>query len=98
MSKFTKEMVNDYADKLLIGLTEEENKNVLDEFEIIDKNCDIVNAIPNISEVTPMTHCLDDFYCELREDVAEESVPIDELLSNCKNVRDREVELIKVVK
>ena len=25
MSKFTKEMVNDYADKLLIGLTEEEN-------------------------------------------------------------------------
>ena len=26
MSKFTKEMVNDYADKLLIGLTEEENK------------------------------------------------------------------------
>ena len=30
MEKFTKEMVNDYADKLLIGLTEEENKMVLD--------------------------------------------------------------------
>ena len=26
MSKFTKEMVNDYADKLLIGLTDEENE------------------------------------------------------------------------
>ena len=26
MNKFTKEMVNEYADKLLIGLTEEENK------------------------------------------------------------------------
>ena len=38
MSKFTSEMVNEYADKLLIGLTEEENKQVLDEFEIIDKN------------------------------------------------------------
>ena len=38
MEKFTREMVNDYADKLLIGLTEEENKMVLDEFEIIDKN------------------------------------------------------------
>ena len=34
--KFTKEMVDNYADKLLIGLTEEENKMVLDEFEIID--------------------------------------------------------------
>ena len=29
--KFTKEMVDNYADKLLIGLTEEENKMVLDE-------------------------------------------------------------------
>ena len=29
MSKFTKEMVNDYADKLLIGLTEEENKIIV---------------------------------------------------------------------
>ena len=29
MSKFTKEMVDSYADKLLIGLTPEENKLVL---------------------------------------------------------------------
>ena len=36
MSKFTKEMVNDYAEKLLIGLTEEEANMVLDEFAIID--------------------------------------------------------------
>jgi len=33
--KFTKEMVDDYADKLLIGLTEEENKMVLEEFDIV---------------------------------------------------------------
>ena len=43
--KFTKEMVDNYADKLLIGLTEEENKMVLDEFEIIDKNIDLINEI-----------------------------------------------------
>ena len=40
MGKFTKEMVDDYADKLLIGLTEEENKMVLDEFDAIDANID----------------------------------------------------------
>ena len=97
MSKFTKEMVDNYADKLLIGLTPEENKMVLDEFEVIDKNCDIVNEIPNISEVKPMTHCLDDFSFELREDVAVESDSIEDLLSNCDEVRDREVELPKVV-
>ena len=43
MSKFTKEMVDSYASKLLIGLTEEENKRVLDEFEAIDKSIDIIN-------------------------------------------------------
>lgn len=98
MSKFTKEMVDDYANKLLIGLTPEENKQVLQEFDVIDKNCDVVNSIPNISKVKPMTHCLDDFYVELRDDIAEESVPIEELLSNCKGVRDREIEIPKVVK
>ncbi len=98
MSKFTKEMVDDYAEKLLIGLTSEENKQVLDEFDIIDKKCDIVNSIPNISEVEPMTHCLDNFEVELREDIAEKSVSIEELLSNCEQVSNREIELPKVVR
>ena len=97
MSKFTKEMVNDYADKLLIGLTEEENQLVLDEFEIIDQNIDLINKIPGIEEVEPMTHCLDDFIYELREDVVEESVPIEELLQNCDDATDREVSVPKVV-
>ena len=97
MSKFTKEMVNDYADKLLIGLTEEENKQVLDEFEIIDENIDLINKIPNIENVEPMTHCLDNFIYELRSDKTEESIEIDELLQNCDDKTDREVSVPKVV-
>lgn len=97
MSKFTKEMVNDYANKLLIGLTEEENQMVLDEFEIIDQNIDLINQIPGIEDIEPMTHCLDDFIYELREDVVEESVPIEELLQNCDDRTDREVSVPKVV-
>ena len=97
MSKFTKEMVDDYADKLLIGLTEEENKMVLDEFVIIDSTIDAINKIPNIEDVEPMTHCLDDFVYELREDEPEESVPIDELLQNCDDYEGREVVVPKVV-
>ena len=73
MSKFTKEMVDDYADKLLIGLTPEENKMVLDEFDIIDNQINIINDIPGIEKVEPMTHALDDFEYELREDVVVES-------------------------
>lgn len=97
MEKFTKEMVDDYAEKLLIGLTDEENQMVLDEFEVIDKNIDLINKIQNISEVEPMTHCLDDFEFELREDEVEESIDIEDLLSNCDVCTDREVEVPKVV-
>ena len=95
--KFTKEMVDDYADKLLIGLTPEENKMVLDEFDIIDEQINIINDIPGIEKVEPMTHALDDFEFELREDEYEESIPIEELLQNCKDSTGREVQVPKVV-
>ena len=98
MEKFTKEMVDDYADKLLIGLTEEENKMVLDEFEIIDRNIDLINKIPGLSEVEPMTHCLDDFEYELREDEVEESITLDEFLKNCDDYEEAEVKVPKVVR
>ena len=97
MTKFTKELVDDLADKLLIGLTEEENKMVLDEFDVIDKNCDIVTTIEGIENVEPMTHALDDFEVVLREDEAEESVNIEELLQNCDKTDGCEIELPKVV-
>lgn len=95
--KFTKEKVDNYADKLLIGLTEEENKMVLDEFEIIDKNIDLINEIKDLDKIEPMSHCLDDFVYELREDVIEESIPIEDLLKNCDKTKDREVKVPKVV-
>ena len=94
---FTKEVVDDLANKLLIGLTEEENKMVLEEFEVIDKTINTINEIDKIEEVEPMTHTLDDFEYELREDVVEESVPIEDLLSNCDVHSAREIEVPKVV-
>lgn len=97
MSKFTKEMVDSYADKLLIGLTPEENELVLKEFDIIDANMQIIADMPNINEVIPMTHALDDFEFALRSDEAEESVPIEDLLKNCDSYEDREIEVPKVV-
>ena len=97
MNKFTKEMVEEYADKLLIGLTEEESDMVLSEFDTIDKNIDIINTIPNIEQVEPMSFCLDDFEVDLREDEIEESININELLQNCDQKNDREVEVTKVV-
>lgn len=82
MSKFTKEMIDDYADKLLIGLTDEEKDMIVSEFDIIDESLQAVEQIANIKDVEPMTHTLDDFVYEMREDVASEPVSIDDLLKN----------------
>lgn len=97
MEKFTKDMVVDYADKLLIGLSEEEIKLVLDEFEVIDKQINLINDIKDIKDVEPMSHCLDNFEYELREDEVEESIDVDDLLSNCDSKVGREVKVPKVV-
>ncbi len=97
MPKFTKEMVDDYAAKLLIGLTEEENKMVLDEFEAIDKSIENVTKIKGIEKIEPMTHALDNFIFSLREDKAAPSIPIEDALRNAARVEGREIEVPKVV-
>ena len=96
--EFTKELVDSLADKLLIGLTEEENKMVLDEFDVIDKDIDVINTIEGIENVKPMTHALDGVeIATLREDEAKETPAIDDLLSNATNKIGREIQVPKVV-
>ena len=96
-NKFTSAMVQDYADKLLIGLTEEETTMVLEEFSIIDETINKINDIKDIEKIEPMTHCLDRYITELREDTEEESLAIDDILANCDLHTEREVKLPKVV-
>lgn len=94
---FNEKTIDKLADLLMIGLTPDENKMVLDEFEVIDKNINKINDIKGIDKAVPMTHALDDFECELREDIACESPSIEDLLSNCDYTKGKEVEVPKVV-
>lgn len=95
--KFTSKLVDDLANKLLIGLSKEENDLVLREFELIDASMQVIANMKGIDDVEPMTHALDDAEIILREDIPEESIPIDELLKNCKVVEDREIVVPRVV-
>ena len=95
--EFNSETIDKLANLLMIGLTPEENKMVLDEFEIIDRNIDKINKIDGVSAAIPMCYALDEYITTLREDVVEESPSIDELLSNCDQKDGREVEVPKVV-
>ena len=98
MSDFTEEMIDDYADKLLIGLTDEERKMIKSEFSQIDKNMNLINQIPNIKDVEPLSYPFEMTIDELRsdDDVCEE-IDIDTLLQNCDRVEGREIEVPKVV-
>ena len=95
--KFTKEMVDDYADKLLIGLTPEENKMVLDEFDIIDEQINIINDIPGIEKVEPMTFPFPLEGATLREDEVGNYLTVGEVLDNAKEEVDDQVKVPKVV-
>ena len=57
----------------------------------------IIDYGKGIENIEPMTHALDDFEVVLREDEAEESVDIEELLQNCDKTDGCEIELPKVV-
>lgn len=94
---FTKELINDYADKLLIGLSDEECNTLLEEFDVIKENMEIISNIDNISSVEPLSFPYNIEIDDLREDVASPSINIDDALSNCDSYIDRVVEVPKVV-
>lgn len=98
MNNITEEMIDSYADKLLIGLTDEERKMILEEFSDIEKNMDLINEIPNIKDVEPLSYPFEMYIDELRDDeLHAEEINIDVLLRNCDRREGREVEVPKVV-
>ena len=98
MSNFTEEMIDNYADKLLIGLTDEERKMIQEEFDNIKKNMELINKIDGIKEVEPQSYPFEMEMDDLRsDDDVDNVIPIDELLRNAGKTEGREVEVPKVV-
>ena len=96
-SKFTPEKIEKLANLLMIGVTEEEKKMVAEEFEKIDNDINKLNDIEYLKDIEPMTHCLDDFEVELREDIVSDMISTEKALSNCDDIDDDCVSVPKVV-
>lgn len=96
MTKFTKELIENYADKLLIGLTETETNNLLDEFEVIEENMNLICEIDGIKDVEPQ-HYPFIIECTLRDGKQVINDDIKDILKNSDKVSDREIEVPKVV-
>lgn len=94
---FTKELILDYADKLLIGLSDEEVDTLLKEFDIINQNIEKINEINGLENINPAHFPQDCEISALRDGNEERMVDIEKALSNCDKYIDREVEVPKVV-
>lgn len=96
-NEFTEEKIEKLANLLMIGVTEEEKKMVASEFQKIDADINKLNDIEYLKDIEPMTHCLDDFEFELREDIVNNMITTEEALANCDDVYEDCVSVPKVV-
>ena len=98
MSNFTEEMIDDYANKLLIGLTHDERTMIQEEFDDIEHNMELINKIDGIKDVEPLSYPYEMEVDDLRSDnEVDNTIEIDTLLRNAGKVDGREVEVPKVV-
>ncbi len=97
MEIFTPEQVNKYAEDLLITLTKEENKMVLDEFAIIKENMDKINELADIKNEEPLTHPFALEEVILRNDEVKEELKIEEVLQNTSHKTMEEITIPKEI-
>lgn len=95
----TKEKLELYAKKLMFEMNDDEYETLLNEFDAILKQMDLIGNIKDIEDVSPMTFPfdleLDDSY--LREDIYENEISFDDMKINVKDYDDFKVKVPKVV-
>ena len=92
-----KEELKKYAKNLEFDMKEEEYETLINEFNILFKQMDLLGNIEGINNYEPMDFpfALDDSY--LREDNVNMNIPREDVLSNSKDVKDNCVKSPKVV-
>ncbi len=93
----TKEKLKNYASKLMFDMKDEEYETLLNEFDVILKQMDLIGDIDNISDVEPMTFPFELEDVELRNDSYSRNIEIEDALSNTGSKKGREIRVPKVV-
>lgn len=94
MNKETLEML---ANKLMFTMNEEEYDVLSHEFDIILKQMDLIGKIDNIESVEPLIYPFPLEDVNMREDIAEDELEIDDILANSGSNLYNQVKLPKVV-
>lgn len=98
MKKVTKEVLHSAASRIMINMKEEEYETLIQEFETILKQMELISHIEGVDEATPMTFPFDVTHSFLREDEPINELSVKEGLRNAADVIDNQIKLPKVVK
>ncbi|MCR4879657.1 MAG: aspartyl/glutamyl-tRNA amidotransferase subunit C [Bacilli bacterium] len=97
MKTINKEVLKDTASRLMFDMKEEEYDTLLNEFDVIIKQMELIGQIKGVDEAEAMTFPFDVSNRYLREDVAITPLDKSEALKNAKDVVDNQIRLPKVV-
>ena len=85
------------ANKLMFTMEDSEYDTLVDEFDTIIKQMDLIGKIEGINEIEPMVYPIELSDIVLREDNVSEELEIDEILINSGSKLYNQVKLPKVV-
>lgn len=97
MKKVTLDVLKESAHKLLFDMSDDEYKTLLEEFNVITEQMEIISTIKGVDQLEPMTFPFDCSTSYLREDVPSTPLSQEDALKNAHDVVDGQIRLPKVV-
>lgn len=97
MKSLNKEILKDAANRLLFDMNEDEYDTLLNEFDAIQHQLNLIGNIEGVDEAVPMTFPFDVTITYLRDDVPETPLTQEEVLRNAHDVKEGQIKLPKVV-
>ena len=97
MKPVNKQVLKESANKSMFTMEEKEYDTLLEEFNTLLKQIEIIGDIPGVDEVDPMSFPFEVSTSYLREDEVEEPLSSEEALKNASDVKDGQIRLPKVV-
>ncbi len=90
-------LLKQVANNLMFDMKESEYLTLLEEFDVIIRQMELISEIPGIDDVSPMTFPFDVTTDYLREDIPTIPLSQEEALKNAGHVVDGQIRLPKVV-
>lgn len=97
MKKVNKDVLKDAANRLMFDMDDSEYDTLLEEFDIIIKQLELMNLVEGIESVEPMTFPFDVSITYMREDEPIKPVLKEDVLKNAHSTLDGQIKLPKVV-